>query len=52
MKHHTWLQSQKQQNDFCSFPRQTIQHYCFQVYGLTNNAEEAEAEHFNTYSIQ
>ena len=23
----TWGQSQKQQNDFCSFPRQTIQHH-------------------------
>ena len=22
----TWMQSQKQQNDLCSFPRQTIQH--------------------------
>ena len=23
----TWMQSQKQQNDLCSFPRQTIQHH-------------------------
>ena len=23
----TWMQSQKQQNDFCSFPRQTIQYH-------------------------
>ena len=23
----TWMQSQKQQNDLCSFPRQTIQYY-------------------------
>ena len=23
----TWMQSQKRQNDLCSFPRQTIQHY-------------------------
>ena len=23
----TWVQSQKQQNDLCSFPRQTIQHH-------------------------
>ena len=25
-KFRTWMQSQKQQNDLCSFPRQTIQH--------------------------
>ena len=23
----TWMQSQKRQNDLCSFPRQTIQHH-------------------------
>ena len=23
----TWMQSQKQQNDFCSFPRQNIQYH-------------------------
>ena len=23
----TWMQSQKQQNDLCSFPRQTIQYH-------------------------
>ena len=23
----TWMQSQKSQNDLCSFPRQTIQHH-------------------------
>ena len=23
----TWMQSQKRQNDLCSFPRQTIQYY-------------------------
>ena len=27
LKCSTWLQSQKQQNDFCLFPRQTIQHH-------------------------
>ena len=37
------MQSQKQQNDLCSFPRQTIQ---YQVYAPTSNAEEAEAELF------
>ena len=26
-KRSTWTQSQKQQNDLCSFPRQTIQYY-------------------------
>ena len=37
------MQSQKRQNDLCSFPRQTI--HCdtvIQVYALTSNAEEAE----------
>ena len=24
----TWMQSQKRQNDLCSFPRQTIQYHC------------------------
>ena len=37
------MQSQKQQNDLCSFPRQTIQHH---VYALTSNTEEAEVEQF------
>ena len=32
------MQSQKQQNDLCSFPRQ--------VYAPTSNAEEAEVERF------
>ena len=36
-----WVQSQKQPNDFCSFPRQTIQH---QVYAPTTNAEEVEID--------
>ena len=26
-KYSTWVQSQKRQNDLCSFPRQTIQHH-------------------------
>ena len=26
LKFSTWMQSQKQQNDLCSFPRQTIQY--------------------------
>ena len=36
------MQSQKQQNDVCSFPRQTIQYHVTQVYAPTSNAEEAE----------
>ena len=48
----TWMQSQKQQNDLFSFPRQTIQCYTviqvtvIQVYVPTSNAEEAEVERF------
>ena len=38
----TWMQSQKQQNDFCLFPRQPFT--VIQVYGPTSNAEEAEVE--------
>ena len=39
----TWMQSQKWQNDLCSFLRQTIQyHECFNI----SNAEEAEVEWF------
>ena len=40
------MQSQKWQNDLCSFPRQTIEYYSNQVYAPTTNAEEAEAERF------
>ena len=39
------MQSQKQQNDLCSFPRQTSI-TVIQVYALTSNAEEAEVERF------
>ena len=42
----TWMQSQKWQNDLCSFPKQTIQNQSIQVYVPTSNAEEAEAERF------
>ena len=38
------MQSQKWQNDLCSFPKQTIQ--VIQVYAPTNNTEEAEADQF------
>ena len=40
------MQSQKRQNDLCSFPRQTIQYTVVQAYAPTSNAEEAEVEHF------
>ena len=40
------MQSQKSQNDLCSFPRQTIQYHSIQVYPLTNNAEETHVEGF------
>ena len=41
------MQSQKWQNDLCSFPRQTIQYHSNPtVYAPTSNAEEAEVEWF------
>ena len=40
------MQSLKQQNDLCSFPRQTIQYHSNQVYAPTSNTEEAEVELF------
>ena len=40
------MQSQKPQNDLCSFPRQTIQYPVIQVYAPTSNGEEAEVEQF------
>ena len=40
------MQSQKWQNDLCSFPRQTINITIIQVYAPTSNAEEAEVEWF------
>ena len=36
------MQSQKQQNDLCLFPRQTIQYHSNPLYAPTSNAEEAE----------
>ena len=38
------MQSQKRQNDLCSFQRQTIP--LIQVYASTSNAEEAEVQRF------
>ena len=36
------MQSQKRQNDLCSFPRQPFNVTVIQVYAPTSNAEEAE----------
>ena len=38
------MQSEKRQNDLCSFPRKTIQITVIQVYAPASNAEEAEVE--------
>ena len=38
------MQSQKRQNDLCSFPRQTIQYHSNPSLCPTSNAEEAEVE--------
>ena len=40
------MQSQKWQNDLCSFPRQTIQYHGNPSLAPTSNAEEAEVEWF------
>ena len=40
------MQSQKRQNDLCSFPRQIIHITVIQVYAQTSNAEETEVEWF------
>ena len=40
------MQSQKQQNDLYSFPRQTIQYHSNPSLCLTSNAEKAEVERF------
>ena len=39
-------ESQKWQNDLCSFPRQTIQCHSNLVYASTSNGEETEVELF------
>ena len=38
------MQSQKWQNDLCSFPRQPFNITVIQAYAPTSNAEEAEVE--------
>ena len=40
------MQSQKWQDDLCSFPRQPFNILVIQVYAPTSNAEEAEVERF------
>ena len=40
------MQSQKQQNDLCSSPRQTFTITVIQVYAPISNAEKAEVEQF------
>ena len=46
LKCSTWMQSQKWQNDLCSFPRQTIQYHSNPSLCPNSNTEEAEAERF------
>ena len=41
------MQSQKWQDDLCSFPRQPFNIMVIQVYAPTSNAEEAEVEWFS-----
>ena len=46
LKCSTWVQSQKWENDLCSYPKKTIQYHSNPIYTPTSNAEEAEAEWF------
>ena len=46
LKCSSWMQSQKRQNDLCSFPRQPFNITVIQVYAPTSNTEEAEVEWF------
>ena len=46
LKCSTWMQSQKWQNDLCSFPRQTIQYHSNPSLCPTTDAKEAEVEQF------
>ena len=46
LKCSAWMQSQKRQNDLCSFPRQTIQYHSNPSLCPTTNAKEAEVERF------
>ena len=40
------MQSERRQNDLCSFPRQTIQYHIIQLYAPTRNPKEAKVERF------
>ena len=40
------MQSQKWQNDLCSFPRQIILTTVIELYAPTSNAEKADVERF------
>ena len=42
----TWIQSQKWQNDLCSFPRKQFSITVIQAYAPTSNTEEAEVKQF------
>ena len=42
----TWMQSQKRQNDLCSFQGKPFNIIVIQVYAPTSKAEEAEVEWF------
>ena len=46
LKCSTWMQSQKWQNDLCSFQDKSFNITVIQVYAPTSNAEEAEVERF------
>ena len=46
LKCSTWMQSQKQQNNLCLSPRQTVQYHGNPSLAPTSNAEEAEVEWF------
>ena len=46
LKCSTWMQSQKRQNDLCSFPRQTTQYHSNPSLCPISNAKEAEVEWF------
>ena len=41
LKCSNWVQSQRWQNDLCSFPKQIIQYHRNPAYTPTTNAEEA-----------
>ena len=43
-KCNTWMQSQKRQNDLCSFPRKTIQYHSYPSLFPYSNAKETEIE--------